>query len=356
MATLKSKKLQEALKRATNVGRAEEAVVIDGCHVVLRSLAPAGHEEIARETADLDGLEFLHAYQMGHVCRAVVELEGIDLREVAYIEDDVPDGLYLINAVVSRTQSNQAHEELKKLGIQLTVVPPDMQVGEKEVLVERSEWLRQKMANWSREAVTALYRKLTDVTIDGERRAQEKIEFRTTNETSEDKYRRLLSEAKEVENDIPPSLLQSILSDAGYLQKSTADELAEVDRRARAFAIDQEKREPDPVADPVADPVQQAGGTRDQALADRLRNRVPLNQTDNPVPVQSPVHQAASRAAQIQALEGLQDGDMVPQELARYDEIPEITGSRPRIDSVGANSILDKPPTVGLNPRFRRSP
>lgn len=384
MATLKSKKLQEALKKAKNVGRAEEQIVVDECSLVLQSLNATQYEAIVAEVKDVDGIEYFHSYQAGHVCRAIVEIEGIDLRETEYVETEVPSGGYLINAVVSKTKAAEAKGALQAIGVDLTVVTPDGSEGERTVLVERHEWVRQQISTWSREAVTTTYRKLTDVITEGERRARSKIEFRVSDESAEDKFRRLLMEAKGLENEIPPDLVQSVLEDIGYLQKSTPQELAEIDRRAREFAMQQAEarqqqaqaeappppRDPAPMAAPEPPKVEegpppspiQVQQDLQAELAERLKARVPMNRQpmQAPVPLQPgqvPTQLQANRASQIAALEGQLDPEALAQPAPfplQQVEVAELSKPAPRLDGGGLKSILNQPPTVGLNPRFRR--
>lgn len=385
MATLKSKKLKEALLKAQLVGLAEESVTVDGCNLVLRSLPQKDYESIVVETQDFENIEYFHAYQMGHVCRSIVEIEGVDLRDADFIEDDVPAGQYLLNATCSKSKANDAKEALKALGIDLAVVPPDGSEGERTVLVERHEWIRQRASKWSREAISVLYRKFADVVGEGERRARDKVEFKTPDETAEDKYRRLLSEFKEIEGQLPGDLTKKILEDAGYLQKSTAEELEEIARRAREFAIEQAKLKeqvvtsvPEPAPSlttppqrpaqaprqyvasqlPPEEEVQQPVQNLQDELMERLKNRQPLNR----VAMQAPVPMGASqesRAAQIAALEGTVDPDMVahvPQPYPNQIEVPELSRHAPQLDGKSVKGLIDKPPAVGLNPRFRRQP
>src|SRR5690349_14630212 len=100
MASFKAKKLNAALSKAKKVGRAELPVTIDGCPFVLQNLTPKDYEEIIAEIEGLEDAEYAHAYQVGHVCRSICEIDGIDLRDVKYVEDEVPAGVYLINALV----------------------------------------------------------------------------------------------------------------------------------------------------------------------------------------------------------------------------------------------------------------
>jgi hypothetical protein len=395
MATLKSKKLQEALKKARKIGRAEEPVTIDGCALVLQNLPPADYEAVIAEAEAFENIEYFHAYQMGFVCRSIIEIEGVDLRDVDFIEDDVPAGQYLLSGTCSKNKAAEAKEALKSLGIELTVVPPDGSEGERTVMVERHEWVRQRASKWGREAIAVLYRKYSDVVTEGERKSREGIEFKTEDETSEDKFRRLLSEIKELEAQLPVEVSKKALEDNGYLPKSTPEELEAIAQRARDFAIEQAKLKQDVVqaADPEPEPEAPPAPVRpvvvtpppapppplslpeevvappptdiQQELMERLRNRQPLNRTpmQPPVPmapaqrsaVPNPLQQA--RAVQIAAIEGPMDvGETPPQSPVAYQVqggTPELSHRLQNVDGKGVNAIMDKPPVAGINPRFR---
>src|SRR3990172_1942117 len=91
MAILQAKKVQEALRKAKQVGLVEEPVTIAGCSMVFRSLTPEAYEAIAEETKELEDLAYVQAFQIGHLCRAIVEIEGVDLRDVDFVETGEAD-------------------------------------------------------------------------------------------------------------------------------------------------------------------------------------------------------------------------------------------------------------------------
>jgi hypothetical protein len=380
MATLNSKRLQAALQKVRDVGRAEEPVIIDGLNLVLQSLPPAAYVAIIQETEELDGAEHLYAYQLGYVCRSIIEIEGVDLRDVDFVEDDVPVGVYLLSATVdNETKANKAREALKALGINATVSPPDGTEGTRTVLLERHEWVRKQVVTWSQEALAVAWRKYADVVVAGEERAKEKVEFRPPNETSEEKYRRLLTEAKSLEETIPSELVVKALDDIGYLLKSTPEELAEVARRTKEFAEEQAKQrvvaappEPEPEPEPAPPPRVSA------PPADLMLNRVPMNQVAvAPTPVEAPVQRTPaavppqfqqalvqapttneSRSAKIAALEMEVDPGVTatPTVQPVRREVAELSKQGPSIDGKGVKNILDRPPAAGINPRFRVPP
>jgi len=377
MATLKSKKLQEALKKAKNVGRHEEPVTIDGCSLVLQSLPSSAYDAVIQEISDLEGAEYAHAYQIGHVCRSIVEIEGVDLREVQFVEDDVPSGTYLVNAVVpNEAKAKKAREVLlKELGLELTVVPPDGS-EERTVMVERHEWLRERVASWSQEAVSIAYRKFTDVVVMAGEKAKEGIQFRVADESAEDKFRRLLAEAKEVEGELAPDLAKKVLEDAGYLQKTSEEELAEIKRRALEFQQEQQRLKEEVTKEEAPTPAPQESSPEDVAAL--MRNRPRLNQQamNVPVPVQTaeraPQAQPArvppqianavnlsAKAREIAALEGDVDPTILehmqqPQSLPKPQEVAELSRPTPGVDRAGFGSIYDTKPVGGINPKFHR--
>ena len=408
MATLKAKRLHGALQKARNVGRVEEAVTIDGCSLVLQNLAPEDYNQITEETSDLDGAEYLYTYQIAHVSRSVIEIEGVDLRDVQFIEDDVPVGAYTLSATVSNeAKANKAKAALAELGVVLTVEPPDESGEVKTVKLEKAEWLKQRVASWGREALLVAYRKYAELVIKAEVKAKEGVQFQLPDESSEDKYRRLLAEAKELEADLPDDMIRKILEDIGYSPMSTEAELDQIKENARIFAEEQaarvraaeqaqepeEQEEPEPsllAALPLRsrqplppelqpDPevaVRAAGASR-QVAAELMRSRQPMNQGDftAPVPVvpksdsvraPSQIREAATtvssdRAAEIAALEAQLDPDLLgaveEQRAVQLTKgVAELNRPQAAVDGRGVKSILNKPPAVGLNPKYRPIP
>lgn len=369
MTALQAKRVRGALKKAQNVGRAEESVTIDGCTIVLQSMPSSSYDAILKETEDLEGSEYLHEYQNGYLCRAIVEIEGVDLRNVDFIEDEVPDGSYTLSASVhTESKAQKARDELSKLGIDLVIVPPDGSESERKVLVERHEWLRKIIRTWSQEAVAVAWRKYADVVVSGEARAKDRVEFKTPDETPEDKFRRLLSEAKNLETELPVDMLNAVLAEFGYFQKTSTAELDQANQRLKAVAQTQIGPSPEPLQDkvletPREEPQVEAIETprsvppilTAEDLAQRVKSRVPLNRVvvDAPTP-QSAGIRPNSRTAQIAEVEGLDlsDPSLVEGPIDRnMIEVAEVSKRVP-IDGKEARRIIDAPPAVGINPRF----
>jgi len=374
MATLKAKKIRGALQKARNVGRAEESVTVDGCTIVLQSMPSSYYDAILKEVEDLEGAEYLHEYQNGYLCRAIVEIEGVDLRDVDFVEDDVPAGNYVVNAIVNtEAKAKKAKEELAKLGIELVLVPPDGSEGERTIMLERHEWIRNQIKTWSQEALAVAWRKYADVVVTGENRAREKVEFRTPDETKEDKFRRLISEAKALENELPSEMLASILAEVGYLQKTSTVELDATTQRLRTVAAQESPKPPSKPVEPEEEDLEEKVEPvrpimTPEALAQRVRTRTPLNrmaveestqQVDQPEQLGLTSVHPNSKTAKIAELEGFDPTD--PAITSGYPvvrdhmEVAEISRKAP-IDGRGARSIIDAPPVVGLNPRFRPPP
>jgi len=341
MGTVSAKDLTASLDKAKNMGLVEEGFDLCGHHMVVRNLRPTEVEAVLEACKGLEDLPYVNAYQREHVSRAIVELDGFDLRETDFIDDEEPDP--------------------KKSGTM------------KRVRIERHKWLADKLVfSWGQEVIFTIYRKIGDCSIKADKEAKLGVVFLTPDETAEDKYRRLLGDLKEIEDDVPATLLDKTLDEFGLMRKSTAAELEaaqeklstlkqEEDAKAREEAPPEE--EPLPPISPVA-----------QAMA----NRKPLNQPEEAAPPERVVPQerpkpfvqapavTSARTAQLAALEG--DADVVgvltdqmlgaqPKLPVKPQEVAELGGSRPIIDPARAAqavaSIIDQPPPAGINPRFR---
>lgn len=330
MAVLQAKKLKAALEKAKKVGLVEEAVTVAGCQIVLRSLTPDEYEAISEEGKDLEELAYLNAFQIGHLARSIVEIDGVDLRDVDFVE--VED------------------EETSKV-----------------IKLEKHAWLRDTiLRTWSREAIISSWRKLLEVMALSEAKAKEGITFTIAEETDEEKFRRLLAEMLESTAELPPDLVIRILDDGGLILKSTKAELEEATEKlsdlgtpevpAPKFISPEEVPEQSPVD---AEALMQNRTPLNQGVAD-----VPVPQTVGPISasrraeVPEAIRQAAvptqslSRAAQIAALEG-EALDVPPAALQApgASEAVELRRAGP-MDTKEVKTILDKPPMAGINPRY----
>lgn len=377
MATLNAKKLRQALRKAQNVGKTEESVTIDGCALVLQNLSPGDYNQILEEIDGLEGAEYMHALQMGHICRAVVEIEGVDLREVKFVEDDVPAGEWLLTAVF-RTEATgrKAVALLKEADIQATLVEPGT---EQQQNMERHEWVRLQMSSWGREAMNVAWRKFADVVAASEEKAKQGVTFNRADESIEDKYRRLLREAKELEEDLPPDLVQKMADDVGYLLKSTEEEREAAAERVREFRKQQQQQSAE--EEPAEEPTEEPPPPRQDPHV-LMQNRQPLNRTPihaptpppseavpqagPPVKVPQAIREAAvnlqqrtsARAAEIAAMEEqslaeLQVTDsQQPVAAVSGGTVPELSQPAKPIDGKGVLSIIERPATGGINPRY----
>lgn len=369
MGILSARSLTQALSQARHIGLTEESFVVGDTSVVVRNLRPDQYDAIFKECQGLADVEYLNTWQMAHVCRAICELNGQDLRDVQYVEDEEPDP--------------------KRAG-QMKLVKHELHA-----------WLRKNViSTWAREVVYIVYRKVADAIEAAEKRAQDGITFRVDDESAEDKFRRLIGELKELEAEVPERILDTVLKDNGYMRRATMDEIEVAEQKLAKVAekIEQTKAgapEEAPAAPPVETsqaptvpesapvPAQrtQAGPPSPERMAQLLRQRQPMNQqpeaasmpqpsaqAQSPVPAgppQSapPVHavpQAAlgGRTAEHAALEGgfpdFPPGTPAPVNLQPQPTVPEVrVGSGVKLDPNAAQTILDTPPVGGINPRFR---
>jgi hypothetical protein len=383
MGVLSARSLRESLKKARNIGIVEERVqLFDDCEVVVRNLRPDEYEAINAEIKELDGVTYLFGFQFGHVKRAIVELNGQDLREVQFIEDE--------------------EDDLKRPG------------QTKTVKLELADWLAKNiLSTWGKEAIFIIYRKVEDAVSKAEKRAKEGIEFLTPDETDEDKYRRLVGEMKELEAGLPAKIIERVLDEKGYMLKTSAEEAQSAMARLAALSHEQAAREaavvppppqsqaprpqpvqtpiPQPMAQPMAQPVAQQGPNPD----DLMRGRQPMNQMDvdvpqpyivspaprngptpagrpSPTPPPENVHppiqggipgpalhgSAALRGAKHAALEqeadqsGAISGAPTSPLPVRPTEVHTIEKRQTPIDTKAVAGLIDRPAVGGLNPHY----
>lgn len=343
MTTLKASRLKAVLDKARNAGQVEEPVTIAGLELVMSSLPPEAYARILDELRDTSEHHYMALYQIEHVCRSVVEIDGQSLRDVEFIEIEG-------------------------------------EPGGPSIKVERHQWVRDLVTTWSREAVQVAFRKVLDVIALAEERAAAGVQFKVESETDEERFRRLLGELKEAGTEVPTEMREAILKEEGLLVAASRAELDTLDERARTWAKPDEetpapKAEAAPVVPsspspevPVRAPqqlVQAASRPDPYAVTEpppppvNLAERVPLNQvairepipvspaeqnvvTANhrpPAPPRDQVHVLSSRAERLAAIEAMEG------------EVPVLHHEPPR-DTEGARSIVDRPPTVGVNPKY----
>jgi hypothetical protein len=365
---LQAKKITDALQKAQRVGEVEERFTITGCEVVLRNLLPEEFEAIIGEFEELEDLAYVNAFKKGHLCRALIELNGESLREYDFVEVDIEE-----------------------------TDPVTKEVTRKTIALERHKFvLDYVLSTWSREAIDVAYRKFLDLTSKSESEAAKGVEFIIPEETVDEKFRRILVEVKELEGQLPFELARRILDEVGYVAKSSKEELENVEQVLSKVAAEVDapvapeasQSVVTPTPAPIAPPSQ---GTD---LKSVLQSRVPLNQRSVVVPVPAPasVHQPSSevapaveatpiprmipgqaipvspvamrRAQEIGALEGMGSIDMPAitggshyLEATRLVEgVPTLDTPVQGVDQTGVASILNTPPSGGINPRYRPPP
>lgn len=320
MAKLQAKKIAAALQKAQRVGEVEEAFTIAGCSVALRSMRQMEYEAAMAAVGE-DEDNFVQLFKLENISRSMVEINGEDLREYDFVEVDVEE----MNNQTGRSEV-------------------------KHVTLERHQFIKDYvLSSWSREAVDVAFRKWNDLVAKAERKAAEGVVFELPDESAEEKYRRLLSEAKAIEPNVPHELGVKIRDEVGYALRQeyldASEKLSQVKLEGGpGIQIIQEEdlpKEPPPdiATRPVGPALQPPS-----AMAGIFR--------------QPPTSPASSRAAEIAALE---ESAPVPAEtppLSRAPgDIPVLESRQPQFrDPAAAASIIDQPPAGGINPRFRPPP
>lgn len=336
-SVLKVKKIKEALNKALKVGYTEGSLTISDVNVTLCNLRPEEYKLIHDETRDKEEVEFLNIYREEHLCRAVVQIEDINFRDVDLIEFE--------------QEAKDGSTETVKL--------------------EKHEYLREHvLKTWSREAISAAFVKFNDIVAKSEKTSMEGVTLDVPDETDEEKYRRLLLELRDVESQIPMDLASRLLAEQGYTKMVTTTELEAADRvlgqakseviqaapppveerpvappppppRAQvAVATQRAPLPPQPVREPEDASTQPA--FREASPEELMRLRKPLNQQ---VGITSP--EALAKSQRIAQEEGI-----APEEMAA------IEGSgdgflRPALKLDPSKVALDSLPATRTNPRFQ---
>lgn len=359
MGIISAKQLNASLEKAKGVGIVEgEPFTIGDCEVVLRNLRPDEYESIVSETKELEDLVYLDEWQKGHVARAVVQLNGVDLRGTKFVEDEEPD--------------------------------PKNKGQVRAVKREVHDWLRKNiLSTWGKEAMFTAYRKFTDVVFLAENKSKDGIQFVVSDETNEEKYRRLLGEMKEAEAELPPLLARAILEEYGYVVKEALPNFEEggAEKTASPESVEETAEQPPASVAKVTEAPKQA-----PSLADVMRQRVPLNtvmvppEKRSPEAAPAPVQRAPeaslapvsspkpSRTAEIEEALSAEPGVIDPSEMRAPPPQavvpPGMPGSLPPMptekavlsragtvhtDPHGLATILNPKPSGVMNPKFRPS-
>lgn len=352
MAVLQVAKIQGLLQKALKVGYVEEGTAIAGVPLVISSLRPEDFIKIHEETKELEDIAYVNAYREEHLCRAIVEIAGVNLRDVDIVE---VEGIDQDGKVV-----------IKK--------------------VERHAFMKDHiLRTWSRDAQDAAFTFFNQVADKSEKLSSAGVQVDTAGETDEEKYRRLLSELKEVEGHLPMDLSARLLSENGYSKWTTSQDFeaaTQILDQTPAQPLDREEElppppapapappppppRPAPVAPPPAPQVQRSAppptmqeappSFRMATPEDLMRARKPLTASLAPEPAQ-PLQPAEkmrlTRSQQIALEEGLSEEEVAA--MAPPRDLPTLQPT-PTLDPGSLGSILDAPPRSSVNSRFRPPP
>jgi hypothetical protein len=337
MATVQAKLLGRSLQKAKTVGKAEVDFNLDGMDLVIQNLRPDQYVSANTDSKELEDIEYLTEWRRSHICRAIVEIDGVNLRDVDYIEDEVEDA----------------------------------EGKPKRARFERHVWVRDNIVGaWGKEAVDVAFRKFTEVVEKAEKKAADGVVFVHPDESAEDKFRRLLGEALEVSNDVPDGIVSKIYEDLGLISKSTVLEL----EQTRARLNDVRAAVEAPVVEPVAVVKESTAPVPAAPVPSHIR-RTPLNRTA-PVVEVVPAHVTPpaevgpaiplrGRAAEYAALEQTAMEAITTMGGAVDAPAPQLSGSTSvatpaqlqRLKEANLEPLLiDQPPTPGINTRFRPAP
>ena len=346
MSTIAAKKLHDALAKARNVGLVEEAFTIESCDLVFRNLRLDEYSAAIQDCNGLEGTDYMNAYQTAHICRSIVEVNGVDLRDVEYVEIEEED-----------PKTNRP----------------------KKVRLELYKYLLDNvLKTWGKEAIFIAYRKFGDVVEMAERKAKEGITFIIPDETDEEKYRRLLLEVKELEGVLPTSLVDTILSDSGLVRRASQEELARVEERASQLAKDLQQ---EPSGSPEDEMIRLTREAKAEDEEEEAYEPMPQETPPPPTPRTRPVdpHATLQQAiANRRASEPAPRPEPVQQSPQRLDEpkpsnraaeYAQLEAEAFNLHPESATEVIEvkpkpqaevlrvDPPVVsGINPRFKAPP
>lgn len=371
MGTVSAKKITEALTKAKDIGLVEEPLTLGDCALVLRNLRPDEYNAIFQECKDLEEIEHLFGFQKAHLSRSIVEINGVDLREANFIEVEEE----FVDAKTGETRT-------------------------KTVKLERHAFIRREIVDsWSKETLHTAWRKFGDVLKLSEDKAKDGVKFILPEETPEERLRRVVDDLREALVDVPDPIVERVLEDAGLMRLSTAEELKRAMEKADQLAREQDPRYQGegggtPPAAPAAPPTAPAAPppqappsaqARPTAAEEAMARRSPLNrqavnvpvpaptappniQPAGPPPVIPPAHQIASdprvakRVRDIAEMEqgaGMEvplppPGDPAVKPPSPPEEIATLgIKGKEQVDPKQFSAIVEKPPSAGINPRFR---
>jgi len=290
---LSSRSLKKSLQKAINVGIVEESTTLEeGLTITLRNLRPSELTEILKEVKELDSnVEYMTAYQILHVARALVQINDTDLRDQKYV---------LLDEDTTKPVKVELHRYLAD----------------------------QVLSTWSQQSLFVAYRKFADVLELADQRSKAGVTFLVPEETQEQKYRRLIQEAQAIESSIPDSLVESTLREFGMLRITGID-------------LGEPKEEPETSIAP------------EQPTAPKIETPPAPPPPTAPVPVievKDPhvEFQKALRKAEPVVATPIELPDLPP-----ITEEPEYLEIQPKPPIDATQVILDPPPVSGVNPRFR---
>jgi len=400
MGTISAKKINDALAKARAVGVVEEPLTLGDMTLVFRNLRPDQFTAVYEENKEREGIDHLWSFQKSHLCRSLVEVNGIDFRDVDFIE---------------------VEEEIKDPKTGEPILDPSTGTPKvKKIKLERHAYVRQYLLDeWSKEILQVAWRKFNDVLKLAEDKSKEGVKFVLPEMTPEESLREHINNVREVLDEVPEAISDSILEDAGLMRISKADEIKRATEQVDALAREQEakaKAEAQAQASPQEAPPQvvsrppiQLDGApptgprvRQATPEEIMARRTPLNQ--QPI-VETPVQQPAIAAVQMTSQGSPQPPTQVSgvdatkviqrsQNIARLEaetvdlevplpppgdpavlqrtvphgqalpnaphlmraapsEVPILQKGRDQVDMQAFQKSVDKPPTAGLNPRFR---
>ena len=155
--TISFAQLHEIMSPLEEMCKQEKKVSLSGVEVTLRPLTPLEETEVQKLLPDVTGspsvaMEFADVYRRETLCRAIVEVNGMDLRSTTHVEtgETLPSGLPIKitkEEAVNRLIEKWSRPVLSKLFEQYTKLNEEIEENMDESLKLNTEDTKAKVDN-----------------------------------------------------------------------------------------------------------------------------------------------------------------------------------------------------------------
>lgn len=344
---LNANSIKSELSNLKKLMTVELSFVVMGVSITIRSLLPEERLNVMMQAVNYkqNQLEFVIFSKLSFIALSIVELQGIDFRGVELVQKE-------------RFVSGKKEPELIKVPL--------------------ATYLKEEVVSkWSDEIINVIEKKMEEVSKLSNKKAREGIVFEKDEDDYVGNFRVLLNEAKELEKNIPETMVSNILGEFGWAKFGVS--LEEAKRIEEKFKSEKANEEPEQKIEstqvkesqepdePNTEEENEEGGDKEEF---DLINRRALNQeydvsripSTQPPIVTSPEPMVV-RAKNKPPVEVVASQEMLSRG-GRSNLIADIEGAmgedntivigKNRQDKTKDAVVFDPKPVGGINPKFQR--